>query len=182
MPRLPPAPPWFSIKNCCPSRSESFAAISRPAMSVTPPAANGMMILTGFAGYCCAKAEPESTTAATSETKRMMLVICIPPCRSADRPSAVREHGRGRFVGCFLQGILLFEAKPAGSPRRMQLTGRRTGLFVPHLASGEGPKRLANRGFSVRAHFPASFFPARTPDQRQGLAGRLRLAGESSRN
>jgi len=46
MPILPPAPPMFSMKNCMPSRSESFCTRMRPTISVAPPGGNGTMTLT----------------------------------------------------------------------------------------------------------------------------------------
>jgi hypothetical protein len=57
---------------------DSSAAITRPAMSVTPPAANGMMIFTGLLGYCCAKAEPEIASAAQIAANRIIILIEVP--------------------------------------------------------------------------------------------------------
>src|SRR5262249_22109581 len=45
--------------NCWPYSSDSFCAISRPRMSVVPPAANGTTTLTTRVGHCaCADARP----------------------------------------------------------------------------------------------------------------------------
>src|SRR4029450_12470698 len=47
-------------------------------MSVTPAGGNGTMIFTGLLGYCWAKAEPETTSAAPSAAMRMNLCISAP--------------------------------------------------------------------------------------------------------
>src|SRR5262245_17180520 len=45
--------------NCWPYSSDSFCAISRPRISVVPPAANGTTTLTTRVGHCvCADAPP----------------------------------------------------------------------------------------------------------------------------
>jgi hypothetical protein len=49
--------------------------MSRPARSVTPPAANGMMIFTGLLGYCCADAGQASVNATSTMKARMMRVM-----------------------------------------------------------------------------------------------------------
>ena len=49
--------------------------MSRPAMSVTPPAGNGTMILTGLFGYCCAQAAPGTISAAQIASARMIVVV-----------------------------------------------------------------------------------------------------------
>src|SRR3954463_14992347 len=77
MPRLPPAPPMFSMKNCWPSFSDSRCAIMRPAISVTPPAGNGMMILTGLLGYESARAAPGAA--------RQVIAMQDAPSRKARR-------------------------------------------------------------------------------------------------
>src|SRR5262249_27044989 len=56
-------------------RHAASRAISRPAVSVTPPGGNGTTTLTGLLGYCCAKAEPETMSAAQSATRRTIFFI-----------------------------------------------------------------------------------------------------------
>ena len=47
---MPPAPPTFSITTCWPSSSLIRAPTMRPSTSVGPPAANGMIMVTGRVG------------------------------------------------------------------------------------------------------------------------------------
>src|SRR5262249_34980181 len=89
--RLPPAPPTFSMKNCWPSFSDSRCAMSRPAISVTPPAGNGMMILTGLLGYCSAVAAPGAASTAMQ-----------------DRPSRTARRTAAKTVMTLPPGDLIF--------------------------------------------------------------------------
>ena len=47
---LPPAPGLFSTTTDWPHASESFCAMSRPAMSSDPPGGNGTTMRTGLVG------------------------------------------------------------------------------------------------------------------------------------
>jgi Na+-transporting NADH:ubiquinone oxidoreductase subunit NqrB len=47
---VPPAPPRFSVTNCCPRPSLSFASRIRLTVSAPPPAGYGTITLTGRAG------------------------------------------------------------------------------------------------------------------------------------
>src|SRR5262245_10162864 len=63
--------------NCWPYSSESFCAISRPRISVVPPAANGTTTLTTRVGHCvCADVRPtsgnESAAAPAASTVRRL--------------------------------------------------------------------------------------------------------------
>src|SRR5712692_3126770 len=62
--------------------------MSRPTMSVTPPGGNGTTIFTGFVGYCSAKAEPETRSAAKSATMRT--IVFIGPLLNRDSPDDPR--------------------------------------------------------------------------------------------
>src|SRR5262245_29812720 len=53
---LPAAPPRFSTSTGWPHFSPSFCAITRPRMSVVPPAAQGTIMRTGLFGKACAAA------------------------------------------------------------------------------------------------------------------------------
>src|SRR4051794_21706489 len=53
---MPPAPPTFSITTCWPRTSPMRWARMRPSVSCGPPAANGMIMVTGRLGKSCARA------------------------------------------------------------------------------------------------------------------------------
>src|SRR5262245_37804544 len=57
-PVLPPAPGMFSVTTCWPHVSDNFCATMRAITSVGPPAANGTIRRTGFAGQPSAAALP----------------------------------------------------------------------------------------------------------------------------
>jgi hypothetical protein len=63
---FPPAPARFSTTTDCPHASVSFCARRRATTSVAPPAANGTIILTGFAGHACANATRGASRRTTS--------------------------------------------------------------------------------------------------------------------
>src|SRR6266705_219421 len=74
IPIIWPAPGRLSTTNCCPSDSESFCASARAMMSVPPPAAEGTMKRTGFAGYAvCAAADSQ----ASAEIRRRIVLIAF---------------------------------------------------------------------------------------------------------
>src|SRR5262245_55815755 len=72
-PITPAAPGRFSTKKLCPSRSESFCAISRAITSTPPPAATGTTTRTGRSGYsACAAADASIIAAAAGiRTRRI---------------------------------------------------------------------------------------------------------------
>src|SRR5258708_35454449 len=51
---MPPAPPTFSMITCWPRTSERRAPRIRPITSPAPPAANGMIMVSGLVGQACA--------------------------------------------------------------------------------------------------------------------------------
>src|SRR6266699_4944214 len=63
MPIIWPAPGRLSTTNCWPSDSESLCATERAMISVPPPAAEGTMKRTGFAGYAVWAAAPSDNRA-----------------------------------------------------------------------------------------------------------------------
>src|SRR5712692_1354114 len=75
--------------------------MSRPTMSVTPPGGNGTTIFTGFVGYCSAKAEPETRSAAKSATMRT--IVFIGPLLNRDSPDDPRTGVNIRVFPPFLQ-------------------------------------------------------------------------------
>src|SRR5438309_9368665 len=63
IPIIWPAPGRLSTTNCAPSDSETFCERARAMMSVPPPAAEGTMKRTGFAGYTVWAAAPSDNRA-----------------------------------------------------------------------------------------------------------------------
>src|SRR5262245_25582361 len=72
---MPPAPPTFSITTCWPSVSLMRCATTRPIVSCGPPAANGMIMVTGRVGYSCALADPANATKLTSADPTTFLIM-----------------------------------------------------------------------------------------------------------
>src|SRR3982075_4319675 len=75
--------------------------MSRPTMSVTPPAGNGMTTFTGFVGYCSAKAEPETRSAAKSAAMRT--IVFTGPLLDRDSPDDQRAGANIRVFSPVLQ-------------------------------------------------------------------------------
>src|SRR2546422_2113128 len=76
--------------NCWPSDTLNCCAINRAMKSVPPPGANGTMIFTGLAGYCCARtgAGASRATAAASAAQELIalnLRISVLPGVEANR-------------------------------------------------------------------------------------------------
>src|SRR5882672_11991422 len=86
MPIVPPAPARFSTSTGWPQAALSFSPISRAAMSVALPAANGTTMrigLTGKLAAACAGAsgDPDDNTAAVSATSAHFVFFIHPPAR-----------------------------------------------------------------------------------------------------
>src|SRR6185436_9437591 len=97
-PRLPPAPPRFSITTCWPQIWDSFSPSSRAEMSVAPPGGNGTMKRTGrcgqFGGEDCAAA-----AAANSAASRPTMIFFMDPPRAILQRQREREADRQRECG-----------------------------------------------------------------------------------
>src|SRR5437879_188698 len=104
MPRLPPAPAWFSTKNCLPKRSVNFCPISRATTSTGPAGANGTIRRTGRSGYVpCAFVWPAPASSNTQITKPRAITLIMPSSNSVHsfpRKREFRGHiGRLPFCG-----------------------------------------------------------------------------------
>src|SRR5687768_14541320 len=107
---VPVAPARLSITHCCPVYSTSFGPRMRPIESVDPPAAQGMIRRTGFAGYSCAPAQ--SGTASAAAANRSLDAIGDDLCagKKAENPDSKPEV---RISCAKCRGPLLQNARPA---------------------------------------------------------------------
>src|SRR6476659_7197632 len=69
-PSVPPAPATFSTINCWPSAAEYLTDSGRAKASTPPPGANGLTIVTGFAGQACAWASALAVPSAPPAIRR----------------------------------------------------------------------------------------------------------------
>src|SRR5262245_43082861 len=96
-PTAPPAPPRFSMKNCCRKAVERWSAMMRPSVSAAPPAANGAMILTGRFGQLCACAgvsRRNRRAAAAGHIARSLNIWEPSACSLVSRETSASAHGR----------------------------------------------------------------------------------------
>src|SRR5712691_2132514 len=127
MPIIWPAPGRLSTTNCWPSDSESLCATERAMMSVPPPAAEGTMKRTGFAGYAVWAAAPSDNRAnrksegvpsggmrrpffrALEWRRRERILVRAVPCRKLARTARAgraRRAGPSCVLGAFQERLI----------------------------------------------------------------------------
>src|SRR5215471_617093 len=86
MPRVPPAPPIFSITSVWPSVRDIWSPTRRVTTSVGPPAANGTMTVIGLFGYWAAAGAlcNESASRLPAIRRYMSAIVFLPPTRRRD--------------------------------------------------------------------------------------------------
>src|SRR5215472_12891285 len=86
MPRVPPAPPIFSITSVWPSVRDIWSPTRRVTTSVGPPAANGTMTVIGLFGYWAAAGAlcNESASRLLAIRRHMSAMVFLPPTRRRD--------------------------------------------------------------------------------------------------
>src|SRR3982074_901241 len=77
----PAAPGLFSSSTCWPHISLSFAADKRAIRSELPPGGYATISLTGFVGYCCAAAVPQTN----KKSQRSLFISVFDPHFLDDR-------------------------------------------------------------------------------------------------
>src|SRR6266498_2276162 len=120
MPIIWPAPGRLSTTNCWPSDSESLCATERAMMSVPPPAAEGTMKRTGFAGYAVWAAAPSDNRAnrksegvpsggmrrpffrALEWRRRERILVRVAPYRKLARTARAGRRARRAGPSCVL--------------------------------------------------------------------------------
>src|SRR3981081_2293746 len=121
---MPPAPPTFSITTCWPSTSLMRAPTMRPSTSVGPPAAKGMIMVTGRLGKSCAAAgvaTPASTANAIPNN-----TLCT--------NSSLRSRAYARTIWA-MPGVRSRRALPRlGKPRMSGLCPRRPPMSLTRVA------------------------------------------------
>src|SRR5215470_5518844 len=86
MPRVPPAPPIFSITSVWPSVRDIWSPTRRVTTSVGPPAANGTMTVIGLFGYWAAAGAlcNESASRLPAIRRHISAMVFLPPTRRRD--------------------------------------------------------------------------------------------------
>src|SRR5262245_52701645 len=91
MPKVPPAPPMFSITSVWPSVRDIWSPTSRVTTSVGPPAANGTITVIGLLGYWATAGAPCNASASRLPTIRRhangMVFLPRPRRRDDGEPS-----------------------------------------------------------------------------------------------
>src|SRR6267143_3457656 len=111
--------------NCWPSDALNCCAINRAMKSVPPPGANGTMIFTGLAGYCCARTgagASRATAAASAAQHRIASSLLI----------RILQRSRGLNGAAVLHLTPNDHAQSRASARRLQRAiGRGTRIGSP---------------------------------------------------
>src|SRR5215510_12076616 len=104
MPKVPPAPPIFSITSVWPSVRDIWSPTRRATTSVGPPAANGTMTVIGLFGYWAAAGAlcNESASRLPAIRRHTSAMVFLPPTRRRDdgrRAPFAQVAGGGRPDG-----------------------------------------------------------------------------------